>query len=356
MSSLKSVLITLATTLFGTAVALGVVEAGVRLLAPSAPQGPKWSDRPVFYFRSPTAPTMQNYPYNPNKPTGTYRIAVIGDSFTFAPFMQFTDTFPYKLEQMLKVSGSPRNVEVINYGVPAYSTSHEIDTTKQAIKEGADLIILQITLNDPEIKAHRPSGLTENMKDRFGPLKLKGPMRKLAKHWKTLAFVLTRLHNSQTHQAYIDYFTGLFMEEKTWKPFTESMGELVSLAKTSNTPIVSVVFPLFGLPMDDKYPFYPIHTKVQELMTSLSVPILDVSDIYKGIPLEHLQVIPGVDRHPNEIAHRMAAEQIYLWLEGRNMIPQEFVIKEKFATRLGVNKQRPWVNPNAPIQPTTTNP
>jgi hypothetical protein len=255
---------------------------------------------------------------------------------------------------MLKVSGSQRNVEVINYGVPAYSTSHEIDTTKQAITEGADLIILQITLNDPEIKAHRPSGLTENMTDRFGPLKLKGVTKTLARHWKTLGFVLTRLHNSQTHQAYIDYFTGLFMEEKTWKPFTDAMGQLVGLARESKIPMVAVVFPLFGMPMDEKYPFYPIHTKVKDLMTSLQVPNLDVSDIYQGIPLEHLQVIPGVDRHPNEIAHRMAAEHIYLWLEGQKMIPDEFVIKEKFATRLGINKQRPWVPPHpTPDTPTT---
>jgi hypothetical protein len=331
--------------------ALGVIEVGVRAFAPSAPKGPKWSDRPAFYFRAPGAPTMQNYPYNPQKPAGTFRVAVIGDSFTFAPFMQFTDTFTYKLQQMLKVSGSPRNVEVINYGVPAYSTSHEIATTKQAIAEGADLIIVQITLNDPEIKTHRPEGLTENMKDRFGPLKLQGIRKKLAKHWKTLSFVLTRIHNSLTRQAYIDYFTALFMEEKTWEPFTASMTQLVSLAKESKTPIVSVVFPLFGIPMDKDYPFYPIHTKVKDLMSSLAVPSLDVSDIYDGIPLEHLQVIPGVDRHPNEIAHRMAAEHIYLWLEGQNMIPQEFIIKEKFATRLGINKQRPFVQAASAAQP-----
>jgi hypothetical protein len=354
VSSIKSFLISLGTTVFGLVFALGFVELGVRVLAPSAPKGPKWSDRPEFYFRAPGAPTMQNYPYNPQKPAGTFRVAVVGDSFTFAPFMQFTDTFSYKLQQMLKVSGSPRNVEVINYGVPAYSTSHEIDTTKQAITEGADLILLQITLNDPEIKAHRPSGLTENMTDRFGPLKLKGMTKTLARHWKTLGFVLTRLHNSQTHQAYIDYFTGLFMEEKTWKPFTDAMGQLVGLARESKTPIVAVVFPLFGMPMDEKYPFYPIHTKVKDLMTSLQVPNLDVSDIYQGIPLEHLQVIPGVDRHPNEIAHRMAAEHIYLWLEGQKMIPDEFVIKEKFATRLGINKQRPWVPPHPTPDTATT--
>lgn len=354
MKSIKSILVALFAPLFGIVVALGIVEAGVRMFASAAPKGPKWSDRPAFYFRSPNAPTMQNYPYKPQKPSGTFRIAVVGDSFTFAPFMQFTDTFPHKLEQMLKVSGSPRNVEVLNYGVPAYSTSHEIDSTKQAISEGADLILLQITLNDPELKAHRPSGLTENMKDRFGPLKLKGTLRSLAKHWKTLGFVLTRFHNSQTHQAYIDYFTGLFTEEKTWKPFTQSMTTLVSLAKGANTPIVSVVFPLFGIPMDKNYPFYEAHTKVKDLMTSLTVPALDVSDIYQGIPLEHLQVIPGVDRHPNEIAHRMAAEHIYLWLEGQNRIPDEFIIKEKFATRLGINKQRAWVSPTNNTAPTTT--
>lgn len=358
MNSIKSILITLGTTVFGIVVALGIVEIGVRTLVSSTPKGPKWSDRPVFYFRAPGAPTMQNYPYNPQKPAGTYRIAVVGDSFTFAPFMQFTDTFSYKLQQMLKVSGSPRSVEVINYGVPAYSTSHEIDTTQQALAEGADLIILQITLNDPEIKAHKPTGLTENMTDRFGPLKLKGTIKAIARHWKTLGFVLTRLHNSRTHQAYTDYFTGLFMEEKTWKPFTESMGRLVGLAKESKIPIVAVVFPLFGMPMDATYPFYPIHSKVRDLMTSLEVPNLDVSDIYKGIPLDHLQVIPGVDRHPNEIAHRMAAEHIYLWLEGQMMIPDEFVIKEKFATRLGVNRQRPWVppQPTPALPPTVSTP
>jgi hypothetical protein len=344
-------MVTLVTAVFGVVMALGIVEVGVRTFVPSAPKGPTWSDRPSFYFRAPGTPAMQNYPYNPQKPAGTFRVAVIGDSFTFAPFMQFTDTFTYKLQQMLKVSGSPRNVEVINYGVPAYSTSHEVATTKQAIAEGADLIIVQITLNDPELKAHRPEGLTENMKDRFGPLKLQGITQKLAKHWKTLSFVLTRLHNSQTRQAYIDYFTGLFMEEKTWEPFTVSMTQLVSLAKKSKTPIVSVVFPLFGIPMDRDYPFYPIHSKVKDLMGSLAVPSLDVSDIYEGIPLEHLQVIPGVDRHPNEIAHRMAAEHIYLWLEGQNMIPEDFIIKEKFATRLGVNKQRPYVQAANAAQP-----
>ena len=351
MKTLSSLLVTVATSLFGIFVALGFVEVGVRLFVPKGPQRIAWNDRPTFYFRAPNAPTMQDYPHNPTKAPGTFRIAVIGDSFTFAPFMQFTDTFSEKLEQMLHVSGAKRPVEVINYGVPAYSTYHEIDVAKQAIAEKADLIILQITLNDPEQKRHRPTGIQERMKDRFGPLRLKGKVKWLAEHWRTLGFVLTRIHNTETHKAYANYFNGLFNNPETWEPFKASMTELVALAKDSKTPIVSVTFPLFGLPLDDKYPFDGIHAKVQDLMKSLAVPSTDISDIYKGIPLERLQVIPGVDRHPNEIAHRMAAEEIYTFLESNKFLPDEFLISEKFATRLGTRDQRPYKAPKAENEP-----
>ena len=347
----RSLIATTLASLFGTIVALGALEIVVRIAMPSKQsQGPSWSDRPVFYFRSPAAPSMQDYPYSPHKEAGAFRVAVVGDSFTFAPYMQFTDTFPNKLEQMLRVSGAPRKVEVLNYGVPAYSTSHEVEVVKNAIAEGADLIILQITLNDPEVKHHKPSGITENMQDKFGGMQLTGFVGWLAKYWKTLSFVLTRLHNTKTHRAYIEYFNDLYENPRSWKPFVSSMTELVKTAKTAKVPVVSVVFPLFGLPMDERYPFYPLHKKVDDLMTSLDVPLLDVSDIYKGIPLDHLQVIPGVDRHPNEIAHRMAAERIYLWLEERKLVPEDLIIKEKFATRLGVTGQRPWT-PGEPPQP-----
>jgi hypothetical protein len=356
MNALRRIATTIAVSMFGTILALSVLEVCLRVAGSGrSPQGPQWSDRPLFYFRSPQAPTMQGYPHSETKPEGGFRVGVVGDSFTFAPYMQFTDTFASKLEQMLKVNGAPRPVEVINYGVPAYSTSHEVGAAKTALKEGADLILLQITLNDPELKPQQPTGITENMADRFGPMKLSGSLAWLANHWRTLRFVLTRLHNTKTHQDYIDYFNDLFENPRTWKPFVSSMKDLVSQAKSTRTPIVAVVFPLFGLPMDEHYPFYKIHTKVADLMKSLDVPLLDVSEIYKGIPLEHLQVIPGVDRHPNEIAHRMAAEKIYLWLEQQSLIPDEFVIKEKFATRLGIRDQRPWTNPMS-AQPETNQP
>jgi hypothetical protein len=346
MKALRNIFISVLITALSTLVALLVLELIVRLTASSKTKaGPGWNDRPLFYFRSPDMPTMQDYPYTSTKSEGTFRIAAIGDSFTFAPYMQFTDTYVKKLEQMLNLKDGGRKHQVINYGVPAYSTSHEVAVAKRAVTDGADIILLQITLNDPEIKRHTPQGIRENMDDRFGPLALKGRGKWLATYWKTFEFVLTRIHNTQTHNEYIRYFTDLFENPRTWKPFVESMRDLIKVANDEKKPIIAVVFPLFGLPMDDKYPFHPIHDKVIKLMNELGVPALDLSPMYKGIPLERLQVIPGVDRHPNEIAHRMAAEKIYLWLEEQKLIPTDTIINDKFATRLGIDPQRPW-SPN----------
>ncbi len=344
MNSIKKISLALIAPLIGTLASLICVEVFIRLLASSGAQkGPTWSDRPAFFFRSPSEPRMQDYAHSPSKPAGMFRIAAIGDSFTFAPYMQFTDTYPKKLETMLNLDDGGRTTEVINYGVPAYSTSHEVPVVATAIEEGADLIILQITLNDPEVKHHTPTGLRENMEDRFGALKMDGTLGTLARHWRTLGFVLTRLHNSKTHQEYVSYFKDLFDNPRSWNPFVESMRKIVSNARAAQKPLVAVVFPLFGLPMDDRYPFYEIHSKVAALMQELSVPVLDLSPTYKGIPLDRMQVIPGVDRHPNEIAHRMAAERIYLWLEEQHLLPERILIRDKFATRLGIQKQRPWI-------------
>ncbi len=342
MGRFTKLAVAIAVPLIGVFISLGVVEIVVRLAIPVRTEpGPGWSDRPSFYFRSPGKPSMQDYPYAVPKPSDVFRIAAVGDSFTFAPYMQFTDTYAKKLEAMLNLRDGGRSTEVINYGVPAYSTSHEVSVVSTALAEGADVILLQITLNDPELKHHRPTGIRENMEDRFGALTMTGALGRLATHWRTFGFIATRIHNTQTHRNYINYFNDLFENPRTWGPFTESMKKLVNQAHEAKKPIIAVVFPLFGLPMNAAYPFYPIHTKVEQLMTSLDVPILDISPIYKDIPLERMQVIPGVDRHPNEIAHRMAAERIYLWLEEQKLLPERALITQKFATRLGTENQRP---------------
>lgn len=338
-TTMKRIVFPLISLIIGLIIALGFAELIVRLVPIlKGPEVKEWSDRPPFYFQSEKSTTLQDYPHG-QKSANAYRIAVVGDSYSFAPFMQFTDAFPKILERMLNLNDVSRKVEVVNYGVPAYSTSHEVSTVDKAIKEGADLILLQITLNDPEIKGFRPTKIT--FFDRFGKLKTEGWKKWLLDHWKTLAFVATRIHNEKTVREYKTYFNDLFNKKDSYENFASSLSKLNDIAKGKNIPLRAIVFPLFGLPLDKSYPFHSCHQKVHDLLDKNQISYLDLFNLYEGIPIDRLQVIPGVDRHPNEIAHRMAAEQIYSWLAERKDIPEDFLIRKKFLDRIGLKGEKP---------------
>ena len=267
------------------------------------------------------------------KEPGVFRIAVVGDSFSFAPYMQFDDTFAKRLERILNLQRG-RKVEVINYGVPRYSTSHEVGVTKRAIEEQADLILLQICLNDPEIKPYTPTALTGAVVDRFGGLEY---TEGLFSWWKTGAFVAKRLYNANSRQRYVDYFHGLWKGKSTRRNFLTSLDRILKLAKDARTPVVPVVFPLVGLPIDQSYPFEEIHRDILGICAKKGLQCLDLLESYRGLPIERLQVIVRKDFHPNEIGHRIAAEEIYSFLEERTLIPEELKVPRKVPERIGIN-------------------
>lgn len=333
---MKKILQGLLASLFGILFALILAEAALRIYLRMAKPAAAWSDRPEFYFKHEAAATLQDFPYNPIKQDNIFRIAVVGDSFTFAPYMQFTDTFPKRLEDMLNLNKVALKAEVINYGVPAYSTSHEVSVAERAVEEDADLIIVQITLNDAELKPYRPKEINPDLPDRFGDKQFTGTMKKVVAYWKSLGFVLERLHNQKTHTAYKDYFIELFEHKRGWEIFKRSFLKIKSAADKGEKRLIAVIFPLFGLPLDDRYPFIELHEKIAAFLKENSIPVLDLYPAYKGIPLDRLQVIPGLDRHPNEIGHRIAAERIYSWLERANFIPADLKIKKRFSERMGI--------------------
>jgi len=324
-------------SLIGLIVAIAAGEVVVRFVEWRSSQVKKWEDRSKEYFKPELAKTMQDFFYSEKKEEGVYRIAAIGDSFTFAPYMQFDDTFPKRMERWLNLNAVQPKIEVINYGVPRYSTSHEIPVVERAIKEDSDLILMQITLNDPEIKTDWP---TELIPDRTGKLNVSGG---IYNYWHGLRFVTERVRTYRSRSEYRDYFYNLFDNPKAWGQFEQSWKKIVEIAKISNKPIVAVIFPLFGITVGESYPFYPIHERVGKFLSSLQVPYVDITNEYLVIPIERLQVLPGYDRHPNEIGHRIAAEAILRWLRTQSLLPPEAFPKH-------IEKQRIGINPKEVVQ------
>jgi lysophospholipase L1-like esterase len=300
--------------------ALLIVEVGFRTVQYFTPLPAKWSDRPKkFYLNS----IHDDKPY-PNKAVakelGIYRILALGDSFTYGQGLQKFDVYPHRLESMLNISAKDLRAEVVNWGVRGYSTVQELELLNKGIGNiNPDLVTLQITLNDPEIYPYR---VTHPYLDEHGRIKLSNP---IFKYWHSLQFVTERILNSQTHSDYEKYYNELFDSPETWNRFATALSRFKKVVDEHHVQSFAMVFPLFSHTSDDSYPFRRLHTKITDELTRLNIPFVDLLKYYKNIPPIRLQIIPGVDSHPNEIANQIAAEAIYGKLKKLDIIPREFL-------------------------------
>jgi len=85
------------------------------------------------------------------KKKNTFRILVLGDSFTFGSGVENEETFPKYLERLLNVKSNEIKYEVINAGIFGWGTSQEYAYLKEGgIRFKPDLIILAFAPNDVE--------------------------------------------------------------------------------------------------------------------------------------------------------------------------------------------------------------
>jgi len=97
---------------------------------------------------------MRDHPRSIEKPPGTYRIALLGDSFTFGWGVEFEETFGQVLERELnsrlsELGSMYSNVEVLNFGVPGYSTFQEVAKfIESGIDFAPDAVLVLFIEND----------------------------------------------------------------------------------------------------------------------------------------------------------------------------------------------------------------
>ena len=85
------------------------------------------------------------------KPEGTFRIAVVGDSYCEALSVSLQEAFWSVMAKKLEECGAfpAKKVEVINFGVSGYGTAQELLTVREKVwKYSPDLVLLAVTTNN----------------------------------------------------------------------------------------------------------------------------------------------------------------------------------------------------------------
>lgn len=315
--------------------------AGLELVVRAASRtsaAPVASDRPAYYYKFSSTESFQNPPFQEEKPAGTFRIVTIGDSFTFPHLLQLDDAYPARLQRMLNLNPGAARVEVLNWGVSGMSSIQEVQILQRALKTKPDLVLLQITLNDPQT-----TNLHKTMRSlgggyTFGKLVISRDQTPLLYYWRTLGLLAERVHSIRTRQSFIRYNHELYKNGKLWAKFRAAIRSMRGDCERRGVKFAAFLVPFFHLPLDERYPFADIHSQIAGLMTRQHIRYLDLLPAFKGIDYLRLHVLPGEDSHPNEIAHRIIAEALYPWLESERLIPEHAYISQRLPRRFHRNQ------------------
>jgi hypothetical protein len=301
----------------GVIVGLVILEATSRVVLRATP--PKGGYAPVRGHRSREPLNAAGYrdtEHLVQKGTAIHRAVFLGDSFTYGVGVLFDDTYPKRVERALS-SERGETWESIVLATPGFDTEQEAGVAAhEAFAFSPDLLVLGYVLNDAEdqdsAEQRRAEAWTRREEERRHP--------SLWRRSAFLSLVGDRLHATLENRARIENQRGLYREDRRGLiAVRRSVREIADLAKQHGIPFVVVVFPLFANPLGDDYPFADLHRIVGDLCRNEGARVVDLLPYYRDLDWRLLVVEGALDEHPNELAHRIAAQGLLAGL--RDVLP-----------------------------------
>jgi lysophospholipase L1-like esterase len=259
------------------------------------------------------------------KPQNLYRVIYLGDSIPYDDpgFVSYT-------REMLSTEGS---LEVINAGVPGYTTYQELAFFKNyLLQTEPDLVLLTYCLNDNHTFLHR---FDQNARmlltaEAIESLKVNGFADKIISR----SYVLSKLklgilarQRQSTECAFpwdCAYDFHIAWKDEPWAQFDGYLSELKALVHARRGKFAVIIVPyepqldLFKRVSDSQYVLKP-QIKLRNLCEKHALPCLDLFTAFRTKSEEGIRLFrDGI--HLNEEGHRLAAETIYTFLHEQDLL------------------------------------
>lgn len=248
------------------------------------------------------------------KPAGTYRVAVLGDSFTMPLGVELDDAYHSLLEQRLNRARPELRYEFINFGVPGYSLRQYVSVLRhKALAYDPDAVLVGFCyLNDyhvpPEDKATEPFAI----RDRETKIVRSFVYAQLELLFTRVADKISSRLGSRTAATAPDTSPALGCDAADIDYMKSMFAELRTLTAAKGIPVI-----VAGLELLD--PQGPCAELVESLATDEDLFFVNAAGITTFADSHAYRIYP-LDGHPNALANEAFADRIMQFVESRQLL------------------------------------
>lgn len=245
------------------------------------------------------------------KPPGVRRVVILGDSFAEGEGVKESDTVARVLARLLE-DRAPGRYEVRNCGRRGTDFPEIYGAFEDVLPYDPDLVVYTLTLNDavqpPEFR-ERQGYLNDWILDRTNVPDDPDASRPVFRP-RVFDFFTDRVAALATGRATTRWYLDMWGDANRagWERTQEYLREMERRLDRKGARLLVAPWPLF-VRLDCGYPFAPVHETIHRFCLVARIPHHDLLPVFLGRRTSDLWVHP-VDFHPNEVAHRMAAESL----------------------------------------------
>lgn len=254
--------------------------------------------------------------FNEMKPAGTYRIAVVGDSFTYANGLDAKDRFSNLLQQAL-----PSRVQVLNFGMPGNNTPQHSDTIRKSVLRLApDFILVQWFVND--VEGDDPAGRPAYLPIVPFP-QIHDRLYRSSALYTLLSIRWTQFQAEWSGGTYQDYIDRRFLDAHGEGALAdrEAMLTLAALCRRAHVKFGMVLFPDAGFDLGDSYPFAFLHERELAFCAGEQITCIDLRPALRQITDKRKLWVNRLDHHPSALANEIATVEILKAFEAEWISP-----------------------------------
>jgi lysophospholipase L1-like esterase len=237
------------------------------------------------------------------KPAGTFRIAAVGDSFTYGNGIRQDERYTEVLQRQL-----PNQFEVLNFGMAGANTPQHLHTVANIVLPlKPDFVILQWYVNDVEgndstgrptyhslLPFHGLHGWLIDASAFYSVANMQWAQ------WQ-VAFGMTPTYAEYLHKRLGDPNGADAVRDRT------TLVSLIEACRRQGVPIGIVLFPDTGATIDANYPFAYLHERVLETCREQNIQCLDLREDFAAIKDRQSLWANRLDHHPSGRANSIAA-------------------------------------------------